>query len=200
MHLNHMSSCCVSSTWLIGTVSITTEAFLSVATIFYFAEDTFTKNCSGWIWFMFPGFLLGCALFMLCHKYYGNGHLIGAFEVTPPTRRRTVEQLLALQEAISQLEAQVQAGNISLLKLRSLMLAAFPQVCMHPSLALFCMDLATRIREKYLLGFRAPTKSRLFWSSLPRHSHSCRSEPLFYWFCWKRTRGRCQGGRRAARN
>jgi hypothetical protein len=129
MHLNHMSSCYVPSTWLIGAVSITREAFLSVATIYiFFAEDTFTKNCSGWIWFMFPGFLLVCTLFMLCHKYYGSGHLIGAFEVTPPTRRRTVEQLLALQEAISQLEAQVQAGNISLLKLRSLMLAAFPQV------------------------------------------------------------------------
>jgi hypothetical protein len=53
--------------------------------------------------------------------------MIGAFEVTTPPRRRTVEQLLALQQAISQLEAQVQAGNIFLLKLRSLLLAAFPQ-------------------------------------------------------------------------
>uniref|UniRef100_A0A0A9HA97 Uncharacterized protein n=1 Tax=Arundo donax TaxID=35708 RepID=A0A0A9HA97_ARUDO len=82
---------------------------------------------SGWIWFMFPGFLLGSTLFMLWHKRYGKGQLIGAFEVTTPPRRRMVEQLLALQEAISQLEAHVQAGNIFLLKLRSLMLAAFPQ-------------------------------------------------------------------------
>ncbi|GJN01320.1 hypothetical protein PR202_ga18579 [Eleusine coracana subsp. coracana] len=82
---------------------------------------------SGWIWFMFPGFLLACTLFMQWHKYYGNGQLIGAFEVTTSPRRRTVEQLLALQEAISQLEAQVQAANIFLLKLRSLLLAAFPQ-------------------------------------------------------------------------
>ncbi|KAL6844357.1 hypothetical protein ACP4OV_026030 [Aristida adscensionis] len=82
---------------------------------------------SGWIWFIFPGILLGSTLFMLWNKHYVNGQLIGAFEVTPPPRRRTVEQLLALQEAISQLEAHVQAGNIFLLKLRSLMLAAFPQ-------------------------------------------------------------------------
>lgn len=80
---------------------------------------------------MFPGFLLACTLFMQWHKYYGNGQLIGAFEVTPPPRRRTVEQLLALQEAIAQLEAQVQAANIFLLKLRSLLLAAFPQVCIY---------------------------------------------------------------------
>ncbi|KAF8769278.1 hypothetical protein HU200_006791 [Digitaria exilis] len=82
---------------------------------------------SGWIWFMFPGFLLGCTIFMLWNKYYGSMQSVGAFEIITPPPRRTVEQLLALQEAISQLEAHVQAGNIFLLKLRSLMLAAFPQ-------------------------------------------------------------------------
>ncbi|XP_014660381.2 uncharacterized protein LOC101768752 isoform X2 [Setaria italica] len=82
---------------------------------------------SGWIWFVFPGFLLGSTIFMLWNKHYGNMQSIGAFEITTPPPRRTVEQLLALQEAISQLEAHVQAGNIFLLKLRSLMFAAFPQ-------------------------------------------------------------------------
>jgi hypothetical protein len=77
---------------------------------------------------MFPGFLLGSTLFMLWNKQCGNGCSVGAFEIITPPRRRTVEQLLALQQAISQLEAHVQAGNIFLLKLRSLMLAAFPQV------------------------------------------------------------------------
>jgi len=82
---------------------------------------------SGWIWFVFPGFLLGSTIFMLWNKHYGNMQSIGAFEIITPPPRRTVEQLLALQEAISQVEAHVQAGNIFLLKLRSLMLAAFPQ-------------------------------------------------------------------------
>ncbi|KAM0839035.1 hypothetical protein ACQ4PT_060569 [Festuca glaucescens] len=81
----------------------------------------------GFIWYIVPGFLLGSTVFMLWNKYHGDMQLIEAFEVTTPPRRRTVEQLLALQEAISQLEAHVQAGNIFLLKLRSLMLAAFPQ-------------------------------------------------------------------------
>ncbi|XP_062227141.1 uncharacterized protein LOC133925253 [Phragmites australis] len=96
---------------------------------------------SGWIWFMFPGFLLGSSLFMLWHKHYVKGQLIGAFEVTTP-RRRTVQQLLALQEAISQLEAHVQAGNIFLLKLRSLMLAAFPQSTSKVAAALVVMAAA----------------------------------------------------------
>lgn len=82
---------------------------------------------SGWIWLMFPGFLLGSTIFMLWNKHYRHGRSVGAFEIITPPRRRTVEQLLALQQAISQLEAHVQAGNIFLLKLRSLMLAAFPQ-------------------------------------------------------------------------
>jgi hypothetical protein len=77
---------------------------------------------------MFPGFLLGSTIFMLWNKHYRHGRSVGAFEIITPPRRRTVEQLLALQQAISQLEAHVQAGNIFLLKLRSLMLAAFPQV------------------------------------------------------------------------
>uniref|UniRef100_A0A0D9WB63 Uncharacterized protein n=1 Tax=Leersia perrieri TaxID=77586 RepID=A0A0D9WB63_9ORYZ len=81
----------------------------------------------GWIWYMFPGLLFCSTVFMLWQRHTGNGQLIGAFEVTTPPRRRTVEQLLALQQAISQLEAHVQAGNIFLLKLRSLLLAAFPQ-------------------------------------------------------------------------
>ncbi|CAM0901723.1 unnamed protein product [Alopecurus aequalis] len=90
----------------------------------------------GWIWYMFPGFLLGSTVFMLWNKYHGNNQLIEAFEVTTPPRRRTVEQLLALQEAISQLETHVQAGNIFLLKLRSLMLAAFPQSTNKVALAM----------------------------------------------------------------
>ncbi|XP_044970958.1 uncharacterized protein LOC123431189 [Hordeum vulgare subsp. vulgare] len=81
----------------------------------------------GLIWYIFPCFLVGSTAFMLWNKHHGNRHFIEAFEVTTPPRRRTVEQLLALQEAISRLEAHVQAGNIFLLKLRSLMLAAFPQ-------------------------------------------------------------------------
>ena len=105
---------------------------MEVAKVVYFLGSCL--YCSGWIWFMFPGFLLGSTLFMLWNKHYGNGRSVEAFEIITPPRRRTVEQLLALQQAISQLEAHVQTGNIFLLKLRSLMLAAFPQV----SLDLFC--------------------------------------------------------------
>ncbi|KAL5213643.1 hypothetical protein ABZP36_002795 [Zizania latifolia] len=94
----------------------------------------------GWIGYTFPGFLLGSTIFMLWQKYNGNGQLIGAFEVTTPPRRRIVEQLLALQKAISQLEAHVQAGNIFLLKLRSLMLSAFPQVLDFFSLPLTIVE------------------------------------------------------------
>jgi len=45
---------------------------------------------------------------------------------TPPGQS-TVEQLLALQQALAQLEGFIQASNIMLLKSRALLLSAFPE-------------------------------------------------------------------------
>ena len=50
------------------------------------------------------------------------------FRVTPPPNRNAVEQLLTLQDAISQVEALIQAGNIILLKIRAVLFAVIPQV------------------------------------------------------------------------
>lgn len=49
-------------------------------------------------------------------------------KVIAPPPMNTVEQLLAVQNAISKVEEFVQDGNVVLLKLRALMLAVFPQV------------------------------------------------------------------------
>lgn len=50
------------------------------------------------------------------------------FRVMPPPNRNAVEQLLTLQDAISQVEALIQAGNIILLKIRAVLFAVIPQV------------------------------------------------------------------------
>lgn len=57
------------------------------------------------------------------------------FRVTPPPDRNAVDRLLALQEAITQVEALIQAGNITLLKIRALLFAVLPQVY---TLAMLC--------------------------------------------------------------
>ncbi|KAL5982985.1 hypothetical protein ACLOJK_017065 [Asimina triloba] len=60
-------------------------------------------------------------------KHHTKGKPLEAFIVKPPPSKNTVEQLITLQEGLSQLETHLQAGNIVLLKLRALMFAALPQ-------------------------------------------------------------------------
>ncbi|GMQ02320.1 hypothetical protein CsSME_00048611 [Camellia sinensis var. sinensis] len=51
-----------------------------------------------------------------------------AFKITIPPNENAAEQLLTLQEAITQVESLIQAGNITLLKVRALLFAALPQL------------------------------------------------------------------------
>lgn len=67
---------------------------------------------------------------MLCSRHFNKGKSLNEVRVTAPPGQNTVEQLLALQQAVSQVETLVQDGNIVLLKFRALLLAAFPQVLM----------------------------------------------------------------------
>lgn len=65
---------------------------------------------------------------MLWRRHTNKGRPLEAFKITAPPSRNAVEQLLTLQEAISQVEALIQAGNVILLKVRALLFAALPQV------------------------------------------------------------------------
>jgi hypothetical protein len=53
---------------------------------------------------------------------------VGEILVPQPPSQSTVEQLLALQQALAQLEGFIQTGNIGLLKLRTLCLSNYPEV------------------------------------------------------------------------
>lgn len=68
------------------------------------------------------------AVFMLLTRYFGQGKPIDELKVTAPPAMNTMEQLLAVQNAISQAEELIQDGNILLLKCRALLLSIFPQV------------------------------------------------------------------------
>lgn len=76
---------------------------------------------------MFPVILVSLALVMLWRRYFNRGKSLEAFRITPPNRS-AVEQLLTLQDAVSQVEALIQAANIVLLKIRALLFAVVPQV------------------------------------------------------------------------
>ena len=53
---------------------------------------------------------------------------VGEILVPTPPGQSTVEQLMALQQALSQLEGIIQAGNIILLKIQALLLSSYPEV------------------------------------------------------------------------
>jgi hypothetical protein len=81
----------------------------------------------GWVTYVLPTVFLSLAVMMLWRRHSSKGRPLEAFKITAPPNRNAVEQLLTLQEAISQVEALIQSGNIVLLKLRALLFAALPQ-------------------------------------------------------------------------
>ncbi|GLT54327.1 hypothetical protein SLA2020_275330 [Shorea laevis] len=66
--------------------------------------------------------------------------------------RNTVEQLLTLQEAITQVEALIQAGNIILLKIRALLFGVLPQATDQVALVLVFMAAALAfVPQRYIV-------------------------------------------------
>ncbi|XP_072984540.1 uncharacterized protein [Typha latifolia] len=77
----------------------------------------------GWLGYVFVLVLLFIAVFMLITRFSNQGMPMNGIKVMAPPSMTTMEQLLAVQNAISQVEELVQDGNIVLLKLRALLLA-----------------------------------------------------------------------------
>uniref|UniRef100_A0A803LSQ3 Uncharacterized protein n=1 Tax=Chenopodium quinoa TaxID=63459 RepID=A0A803LSQ3_CHEQI len=91
---------------------------------------------SGWFKFVLPFILVFLAVLMLWHRLANKGKLVDAFRIIAPPNKNAVEQLITLQEAISQVETLVQAVNIVLLKMRALLLAVLPEATYRVSIFL----------------------------------------------------------------
>ncbi|XP_024992120.1 uncharacterized protein LOC112525999 isoform X2 [Cynara cardunculus var. scolymus] len=81
----------------------------------------------GWFSYVLALLLAFLALFMMVTRCCSRGRPVDEFKVTAPPPMNTMEQLLAVQNAISQAEELIQDGNVVLLKLRGLLLSIFPQ-------------------------------------------------------------------------
>ncbi|KAL5761324.1 hypothetical protein ACOSQ2_020162 [Xanthoceras sorbifolium] len=93
----------------------------------------------GWIIYVLPSIFVFLAVLMLWRRYFNKGKPSEAFEITLPPSKSAVEQLLTLQEAITKVEALIQAGNILLLKIRALLFAVVPQATDRVALLLVFM-------------------------------------------------------------
>ncbi|KAI5568857.1 hypothetical protein BDE02_12G041600 [Populus trichocarpa] len=81
----------------------------------------------GWLGYTFGLMIIFLAIFMVLTRFCNQGRPVEEIKVTAPPPMNTVEQLLAVQDAISQAEQFIQDGNIVLLKFRGLLLSIFPQ-------------------------------------------------------------------------
>ncbi|KAG7942114.1 hypothetical protein I3843_16G083000 [Carya illinoinensis] len=81
----------------------------------------------GWLGYTFALVLIFIAIFMVLNRFCGQGKPVDGVKVIVPPATNTMEQLLAVQNAISQIEGIVQDGNILLLKMRALLMCIFPQ-------------------------------------------------------------------------
>ena len=88
----------------------------------------------GWLSYAFALTLVFVAIFMMLTRFFTQGISDHEVKVLAPPPMNTMEQLLAVQNAISQAEGFVQDGNVVLLKLRALLLSLFPQVLLCLSL------------------------------------------------------------------
>ncbi|XP_076912991.1 uncharacterized protein LOC143571459 [Bidens hawaiensis] len=81
----------------------------------------------GWFSYVVGLVLVFIAVFIVITRWFSRGKEVDEFRVIAPPPMNTMEQLLAIQNAISQAEELIQDGNILLLKLRGLLLSIFPQ-------------------------------------------------------------------------
>ncbi|KNA18179.1 hypothetical protein SOVF_073220, partial [Spinacia oleracea] len=93
----------------------------------------------GWLVYIFASPPIFIAMFMLLTLWLSQGRPVVEVKVIAPPAKNAMEQLLAVQNAISQAEEFIQFGNIILLKLRALLLSISPQATMKCAIVLSVM-------------------------------------------------------------
>ncbi|EER93230.1 hypothetical protein BDA96_01G044600 [Sorghum bicolor] len=99
----------------------------------------------GWVVYFIVTVLLFSATFMFLTRLTNQGKQMSEVKVVSPPPLNTMEQLLAVQNAISKIEELVQDANIVLLKIRALLLAFPSQATDKAILALVLMALCLAI-------------------------------------------------------
>ncbi|KAI7747675.1 hypothetical protein M8C21_029013 [Ambrosia artemisiifolia] len=108
--------------------------------------------CSGWLAYVFALVLVYIAINIVRARHFSGGKPFYELKVTVPPPMNKMEQLLAVQNAISQGEELIQQGNIILLKIHGLLLSIFPQASNRFAAALVAFALfMTIIPFRYVL-------------------------------------------------
>ncbi|TYJ22176.1 hypothetical protein E1A91_A08G108700v1 [Gossypium mustelinum] len=118
----------------------------------------------GWLGYTLALTLVLIAIFMVVTRFCNQGRPLVELKVMAPPSTNTMEQLLAVQNAISQAEQLVQDGNIVLLKFRALLLSIFPQASdRFAALLVFMALILALVPSKFMLLV-------VFWETFTRYS------------------------------
>ncbi|XP_022987375.1 uncharacterized protein LOC111484949 [Cucurbita maxima] len=109
--------------------------------------------CRDWLPYAMALLLAFMAVFMMVTRLFNQGGTpVDEVKVVAPPAMNAMEQLLAVQNTISQVEQLIQDGNIVLLKLRALLLAIFPQATLKFAVCLLVIALTLAfLPTKYIL-------------------------------------------------
>ncbi|XP_047314527.1 uncharacterized protein LOC124918409 [Impatiens glandulifera] len=108
----------------------------------------------GWICNAIASTLVFLVVFMALSRCFNNKGMVDELKVSVPPVMNAVEQLLGVQNVITQAEEIIQDGNIVLLKLRGLLMSVSPQASQKFSFALLTMALILAILPiKFIVVF-----------------------------------------------
>ncbi|CAL0322229.1 unnamed protein product [Lupinus luteus] len=106
----------------------------------------------GWVGYAVALVLMFFSAFMMITRYFSRDNPVAEVKVVAPPPMNTMEQLLAVQNVVSQAEQVIQDGNIILLKLRGLFLSIFPQATEKLAFALLSTALILAfLPSKYIV-------------------------------------------------
>lgn len=106
----------------------------------------------GWLVYVVASPLIFIAFFMLLTLWFSQGRPVSEVKVIAPPTKNAMEQILAVQNAVSQAEEFIQFGNIILLKLRALLLSISPQATMKCAIVLSGMAVFLAfVPSKYII-------------------------------------------------
>ncbi|KAG7582421.1 hypothetical protein ISN44_As08g020200 [Arabidopsis suecica] len=107
----------------------------------------------GWLVYVFALASLFSAIFMVLTRCFSREKLMIELKVTAPPPMNTMEQLLAVQNGISELEQNIQDANIILLKFRALLFSLFPQASQKFAIAIVvAATMMAFVPGRYLLS------------------------------------------------
>ncbi|KAK8340586.1 hypothetical protein V6Z11_A08G110400 [Gossypium hirsutum] len=125
----------------------------------------------GWLGYTLALTLVLIAIFMVVTRFCNQGRPLVELKVMAPPSMNTMEQLLAVRNAISQAEQLVQDGNIVLLKFRALLLSIFPQASdRFAALLVFMALILALVPSKFMLLV-------VFWETFTRYSPLRKASP-----------------------